>query len=369
MTKDKKNILVITNMYPGKISSTFGIFVKNQVEALRKRNMNIDVAAVKDPRMGKKNVLRKYLKWMLRILSVLLLKGKTYNLVHVHYVFPSGMFGLWFKKLFGTKLVVTAHGGDIDKMPKKSPFIYKQTKSVLLQADHVIAVGEALREEMIQEFGVNPSKISLMSMGVNREIFASVPQAEAKEKLGLSQDKQQLLFVGNIIEAKGMLELLSAYKQAKQNIETLELHLVGSPKQEAFLNQMKEIIERENMKDVYFQGGKPQQEVALWMSAADAFVLPSHIEGFGLVAVEAMSCHTPVIGTDVGGLSYLLQNDHGFLVHPKDAGSLAEGIEKVIQDKNLQQLLINNGEKRARENDQEVLVDRLQEIYQKIGAN
>ncbi|UOQ45702.1 glycosyltransferase [Halobacillus salinarum] len=365
----KKKALVISNMYPGRISQTFGIFVKNQVEALRKKGMDIDVAVVKDPRMGKKYVLRKYGKWMLQILVKLLFKGRQYKLVHAHYVFPSGFFGLLFKKMFGAKLVITAHGGDIDKMPKKSPVIYKQTKRILQQADHIIAVGEALKDEMVHEFGVDETKISLMSMGVNRNVFAPVDQTQARETLGLTADQKMLLFAGNIIEAKGLLELTKAFQRLKQDDETLQLHFVGHPKEEGFFEKLQNYVKSEAIQNVHFHPAKPQKEVALWMSAADVFVLPSYIEGFGLVAVEAMSCQTPVVGSDVGGLSYLLKNEAGVLVQPKNVDSLTEGVKKVLYNDEIREQLLINGEQKAKLNDEDHLTDRLHEIYEQIGAN
>jgi glycosyltransferase involved in cell wall biosynthesis len=369
MDMGAKRVLVITNMYPGRISNTFGIFVKNQVEALKEKGISIDVAAVNDPRMGKKFVLLKYMKWLLNILRILVTKGKRYDLIHAHYVFPSGWLALLFKRLLGSKLVVTAHGGDIDKMPKKNKWIFKQTQKVLQNSDHIIAVGEALRDEIVSDFKVDASKITVMSMGVNRQVFAPSDKSQAQNQLNLSPDRKHLLYVGNIIEAKGLLELIRAYNGAKEKAQHLELHLIGAPKQESFKKQLQDVIREENIEGVQFHGPKTQKEVALWMSAADLFVLPSYIEGFGLVAVEAMSCHTPVVGTDVGGLSYLLKDNHGVLVKPKDIASLQHGIQTVLDDPSLERVLITNGEKRAKENDQSQLLNKLQEIYTKIGAN
>ncbi|WP_252312082.1 glycosyltransferase family 4 protein [Sinobaca sp. H24] len=75
---------------------------------------------------------------------------------------------------------------------------------------------------------------------------------------------------------------------------------------------------------MHFHGPKPYQELKNWMSAADVFILPSHIEGFGLVAVEAMACEAPVVGTRTGGLYHLLKDGAGLLVSPKEPGELAE---------------------------------------------
>ncbi|WP_371069582.1 glycosyltransferase [Sediminibacillus sp. JSM 1682029] len=358
-----KNVLVLSTMFPGKNSPTFGIFVRNQVEALRKRGLDIDVAAITEPGMRKHQLLKKYSAWMIRIGLISLRKGKGYQLIHAHYIFPSGLFGLWFKKRFGTKLIVTCHGGDLDKMAKKGKFFFQQTKRILQHADHIVAVGETLKQEMLDRYQVDAGKVTVLNMGVNRQIFTPVPKPQAKRMLGLEKDRIQLLYVGNLIEAKGLMELLSAYQQLKQTFDQLELHLIGAAKQPEFLERIEEKIDREDIPDVTIHGPKGQQEVADWMAASDIFIIPSHMEGFGLVALEAMSCHTPVVGSNVGGLAHLLKGGAGILVQPKDHESLYDGLEKLITSEKLRDQLVIKGEEKAQENDQDKLLDQLISIY------
>ncbi|PAV31684.1 glycosyl transferase family 1 [Virgibacillus profundi] len=353
-------------MYPSDDSPTYGIFVKNQVEAIKQYNHQVDIAVVKDPRMGKLFVLKKYLIWFLKVISILLFKGRKYDIIHAHYVFPSGLFGLLFKKLYGTKLVVTAHGGDIDKMSKKGPFFFNQTKNILKKANHVIAVGEELKREINETFGIEPEKISVLNMGVNREVFKPIEKDKAKVELNQPLDKFSVLFVGNYIKAKGLIELLDAYNMLKKKYPFIELHLIGATKQEEFKKELDEKIESEQIKDVKIHSTKNQQQLAKWMAAADLFVLPSYIEGFGLVALEAMSVRTPVVGSKVGGLAYLLQDGSGVLVEAQNTDSLRKGMENIITNKDLQKQLIDKGEEKAQENDQRILLNKLFTIYEKL---
>ncbi|MCP3031464.1 glycosyltransferase [Halobacillus sp. A1] len=363
-----KKILVITTMYPSKSNKTFGIFVKNQVEELRKHSSTVDVSAILDDKTSKLHVILKYFKWIMYTLFLLLTKGRKYDLVHAHYAFPSGWLGLLFKKLLGVKLVVTCHGGDIDKMAKINKFTHNQTKKILNGADHVIAVGEGLKEDIINDFSVSESSITVMSMGINRQVFKPTPKNEARRSLDMTDSSKHILFVGNIISAKGIEELIEAFKLLKQEDDRLSLQLVGQPKQEAFLNKLKQKIHDEHIEGVTFHGALSQKEVAVWMAAADVFVLPSYIEGFGLVAVEAMSCHTPVVATKVGGLQYLLDESLGVLVPPRDSAALKGAIKNVMEDEHLRYKLIKHGENKAQENDHDVLIDRLRSIYDEIGA-
>jgi glycosyltransferase involved in cell wall biosynthesis len=356
-----KKILVISNMYPTKNHKTFGIFVKNQVEALRANGNKVDVIGINNPLTGKKNVISKYLRWMIETKLNLLFRGRKYDIIHAHYVFPSGILALFYKKLLGKPFIVTAHGGDIDRMAKKNRKIRQWTEKILQEASHVVAVGEALYKEISNEYKVSADKLSIINMGVNREVFKPYSKKEIRKELQIPNGVEPVLFVGNIIREKGLTELVEAFKRVKEKRPQAELYLIGASRNVAYreeLNQLKG-------GGVHFIEPLPQADLAKWMSASEVFVLPSHLEGFGLVAVEAMSCHTPVIGADVGGLHYLLKDGSGILVPAKQVEPLADAISNVLESPELQQQLIQEGEKKAAENDEQKMIAMLEAIYNK----
>ncbi|WP_234978355.1 glycosyltransferase family 4 protein [Bacillus tuaregi] len=365
----QKKILVITNMYPTSKYKSFGIFVKNQVDALKKRDLSIDVVAVTNPRSGKANVAKKYSAWLLHTIFRLLTKGKTYDVVHAHYVFPSGFLGLLFKKLCGTRLIVTAHGGDIDKMAKKSRRLHNLTRTILQNADHVIAVGQDLYQQITTDFQVKPHKLSIINMGVNRQIFRPQEKAAARESCGLPRDQKVALFVGNLLEQKGLMELVDSMNQIKASHESILLYIIGAEKDPGFKRRLDEKIAANDLQSyITFLGTKEQSEIATWMSAADCLVLPSHIEGFGLVALEAMACGTPVIGTNVGGLKTLLQDGAGVMIPVKNPEELAKAMRHVLSSEEMRTNLIKNGFKKAEENDQERMLNQVIEVYFPTGG-
>ncbi|MCQ6278663.1 glycosyltransferase [Bacillus sp. EB600] len=356
-------------MYPGKENPSFGIFVKNQVDALKQRNLQMDVLAITNPKSGKVNVIKKYFIWFFRAILILLTKGKKYQVIHAHYVFPSGYIGLLFKRLHKSRLIVTAHGGDLDKMAKKSPKLLKLTTTILQSADHVIAVGDQLYHQIVTDYSVNEQNVSILNMGVNRHIFKPVDKQLAKEQCGLTGEAPIILFVGNLIEQKGLLDLIDAMVILQSEETNGQLYLIGADKDPAFKKRLEhKIMEEHLQKRVRFLGIKEQAEIATWMCAADCLVLPSHIEGFGLVALEAMSCGTPVIGTNVGGLRYLLAKGAGEITPVLNPEALAKSILNVLYSKEKRNLLIKNGNKKAEENDQERIINRLMEVYFPTGG-
>lgn len=357
-----KKVLVISTMYPSKEHPSFGVFVKNQVELLRGKGYFVDVLAIKRPESGKANVIRKYLSWVLEACFHLIRKGNQYDVIHAHYVFPSGWLALVYKRIFNAKFVVTVHGGDLNKMAHLHPWISKQTKRILTKADEIIVVGEELKSQVINDYSVSERKVTLLNMGVNRKIFKPAPQHEVRPKLHLKQDTKVIVYVGNLIEKKGIKELISAFQNLTPK-GRLELHLIGPNREPKFLQELRSKILSENADTIKFHPATNQQRIANWLQAADVFVLPSHIEGFGLSALEAMACQTPVVGSSVGGLKFLLANNAGLAVEPKNSKALEQALHLVLNSERLRGKLIKNGAEKAEQFDQDKLLETLITLY------
>ena len=314
-------------MYPSNEHLSFGIFVKNQVEALRKQGVDVLVAANDNPATGKKNTILKYGKWAMKTMTTAIRHRKSISITHAHYVFPSGVFSLLLKKLFKIPYIVTAHGGDIERMAKKSARIRSWTELILQESDHVIAVGPVLAEQIETEFHIPKDKITICSMGVNRQVFRPGDKTEARKTLGLEADAFTYLFVGNVIKQKGIEELLMAFEKVqKETDRKVKLIIIGSRRDVSFIDSIQPFVDG----DVQFVDPQPQPQLVKWFQASDIFVLPSHLEGFGLVALEAIACGTPVIASRVGGLVSLLGDGAGHLVEPKNAPDLAAEMLRAL---------------------------------------
>ncbi|MDR7078854.1 glycosyltransferase involved in cell wall biosynthesis [Neobacillus niacini] len=358
-----KNVLIISNMFPSKKGPTFGIFVKNQAKQLELAGMSVDILAIKDPSMDKINVLKKYITWFLYFCFNLLTKGWKYDIVHVHYIFPTGILGLFYKKLFNIPLVVTAHGGDIDKMAKKNKFFKKCTEVILKEADYVICVGDQLYSNVITEYNIPSNKITVLNMGVDTKIFCPKNKNELRNNFGIPASTKVILFVGNIIKQKGVKELVTAYKNININISNTQLVIIGAKKDPSFFKDLELFIKDNKLKDISILEPKTQKEISEWMGISNVFVLPSHIEGLGLVALEAMACKVPVVASRVGGLQYLLADGVGFLVPPKNHKELEDTISYVLLNEENSYNIIERAYQKALESDSDKVINKLQKIY------
>lgn len=353
-------------MYPSKIGPTFGIFIKNQADQLKQNGMNVDIVAIDNPNMDKFTVIKKYLTWFLQFLSNFIFKGRKYDIVHVHYIFPTGILGLFYKKIYKKPMVVTAHGGDIDKMAEKNKLFKKCTEYILKQADFIICVGEELNQTVQKEYHATPDKITTLNMGVDTNIFFPMDSLGLRAKYGIPNDTKTILFVGNIIKAKGVLELIKAYKSLKHYIPEARLEIIGSKKEPDFFKTLERYIKEENIQDIFFHEPKSQKEIAVWMNMSDVFVLPSHIEGLGLVALEAMACKVPVAGAEVGGLAYLLSNQAGVLFPPQNAESVEHAIVNILKNKEMNSKRIATAYNKALENNSKNVIKTLIGIYNSV---
>jgi D-inositol-3-phosphate glycosyltransferase len=214
-------------------------------------------------------------------------------------------------------------------------------------ADRLIAVTPLERAQMVWLYGADAAKIAVVPCGVDLELFRPIPSGEAKEALGLPATRRIILFVGRIEPLKGIDTLLRAMALVAPEVphwqQDLSVVIIGGAPgagaeqtnaELARLERLRTELGIENL--VTFQGAKDQDRLVYYYSAADMVVMPSHYESFGMVALEAMACGTPVIASKVGGLAFNVQDcQTGFLVPERNADALAEKIRLLLTNQEL----------------------------------
>ena len=277
-----------------------------------------------------------------------LIEKENIDIIHGHYLLPAGWASVKAGKSTNTKTYVTSHGSDMFETYKKQKFTRPLINKVLKDADVVLAVSEALKDEIIKTNIPNiKEKTRLHWNSIDVDKFKTTEENKDKFKRELVQefnidiDKPIILFVGNIIKRKNVELLIEAKKE--MGIEA-NIVIVGDGPQS---KELKEKCEKENIGNVYFTGSRGDVEDII--PSCDLLVLPSLSESFGLVLIEALSCGKPVIGSNVGGIKEIITEDVGLLIDPNDPSDLANAIDRVLSDDELMERFKSNARDRAKD--------------------
>ncbi|MCU0545806.1 MAG: glycosyltransferase family 1 protein [Oscillatoriaceae cyanobacterium Prado104] len=270
-------------------------------------------------------------------------EGTNYPLVHSNY-WLSAWVGLELKKLNNIQVVHTYHSLGAVKyqsvacQPPIAQMRMSVEQQILESADCVVATSPQERETL-RELVSRRGRIEVIPCGTNTENFRSIPKAQARAKLGFSPSDKIVLYVGRFDPRKGIDTLVRAFAACKTRAEgNLKLIIAGGSDQERSDYQERQRIEQlvrelNIAEQTLFPGLLSHEVLPFYYTAADVCVVPSHYEPFGLVAIEAMACGTPVVASNVGGLKFtVIPEETGLLVPPQDAAAFAEGIDRILLD-------------------------------------
>src|SRR5208337_1184983 len=199
----------------------------------------------------------------------------------------------------------------------------KNIEYVLNTVDTIITVSQR-NLECIRKLDVG-TPVHVIPNGFRRNLFYPRNTVECRETLGLPQDRKLLLTVGNLEPVKGHTWLIEAVKEIVREREDILCIIIGAGKEKRSLEKQIRSLGLENY--IRLTGGKPHDEIPLWINACDLFVLPSLNEGNPTVMFKALGCGKPFVGTRVGGVPEVITSDtYGFLVNPADSEDLSENI-------------------------------------------
>jgi len=304
-----------------------------------------------------------------------------YDLVHAHY-WLSGKVGAAAKERWGVPLVQSMHtlgkvknaalaAGDAAEPDVR----IRGELEVVAAADRLVANTAEEARQLTELYGADPAKVQTVYPGADLGVFQpGGPHgvAAARRRLGIAADAVVLLFVGRVQPLKGpdvvlraAAELLAADPGLRR---TLQVAIVGGPsgqQQRADPEGMRELADRLGISDVVrFEAPCPQAELAQWYRAATVMLAPSHSESFGLVALEAEACGTPVVAASVGGLRTVVRDGcSGVLVDGHDPADWARVIGQLIASPGRLQALSAGARRHASGFGWSATVDQLARVY------
>jgi D-inositol-3-phosphate glycosyltransferase len=310
----------------------------------------------------------------------------TYDLLHSHY-WLSGWVAREINRLYPIPTVHMFHTlGRMKNMAtpenatRESQTRIRVEGELMHGLDRLVAATPVDKSHMVEVYGADPGRIVVIPLGVDPEMFRPVPCAEARSAVGidLPPPTRLVLFVGRLDPVKGLDTLLRAMCELKEVepelSKTLSLVVIGGDEDGNGADLAEELECLDQLKDevgisdlVAFVGSRAQDTLPYYYSAAEVVIVPSYYESFGLVALEAMACGTPVIASRVGGLQHTVEDGlTGFLVPAGDPEALAEKLSVVLCDSSLRRQLGANARRRAQSYAWATVAERVLDVYQQL---
>ena len=275
-------------------------------------------------------------------------KDIQYDLIHSHY-WMSGLAAESLSDAWGyVPIVHMFHTlGEMknriarSEEEREGAYRIEGEKRVIARVDRIIAATLAERTQLQYLYKANKRKISIIPPGVDTCHFYPIPMDEAREYIGADPDKKLVLYVGRVEPLKGLDTLIRAISWHR-NFQPgqVTLAVIGGDPDASPKDMSAEMARIQKLCDelcmgrmVVFLGKRAQDTLPYYYSAADVLVMPSHYESFGMVALEAMACGTPVIASQVGGLAFLVQDgETGYHVPDQDPKALWEKLMILLSD-------------------------------------
>lgn len=408
----------------GKDTGGMNVYVREIARELGRRNIQVDIFTRSnsanqlriDPRLGQnvrvihvpagpeapvsKNDLFQYVpaftEWMCQFnAESKMLSAESensarltqpYDVIHANY-WLSGLVAENLRKCWGTPFVLTYHTlAELKnqiaerEQDRESELRLKNECNLSNLADRLTANTTVEKQQLVRFYGAPSSRIRIVPPGVDLSRFHPIEQSYAKSVIGIPRKHRMILFAGRIERLKGIDTLFRAMAILKRrrpdwDWANLCVSVIGGDPSEEGQRENEEMGRLHALRDelgledlIAFLGARDQDALHFYFSAAELLVMPSHYESFGMVALEAMACGTPVIASDVGGLTTLvLDGKNGYRVKVNDAEAMARAIEKLLDNEALRRRMGHRAACYAEDYSWPKVVDKLLDVYNELA--
>ena len=305
-----------------------------------------------------------------------------YDVIHAHY-WLSGLVAESLRRCWGVKFVMTFHTlAELKNQvaeraqDRESDLRLRSECHLCSVADRITANTSVEKTQLVRLYGASSSRIRVVPPGVDLARFRPIEQSYARKVIGIPAHQRLILFAGRIERLKGIDALFRAIAMLRERRTDwdwgkVRVAVIGGDPSAAGQQANEEMARLHALRStlglddvIAFLGARDQDVLQYYYAAAEVLVMPSHYESFGMVALEAMACGTPVIASDVGGLSTLVQhNKTGLRVRANDPGALARAIEQLLDDDALRRRMGHAAACYAEDYSWQRVVDLLLNVY------
>ena len=278
------------------------------------------------------------------------------DVIHCH-TWYTHLAGIFSRELLQVPLILTTHSLETHRPWKVEQlgngyFLSRWIENHAYNtADGVIAVSQQMKTDVVEAYGIEPEKVTVIHNGIDPEFYKPTFDIQLLEEYGINPDIPFVFFVGRITRQKGISQLISAAKFFTKNCQIVLC--AGAPDTPEIASETEALIanlksQREGV--ILISEMLPREKIKVLYSHARVFACPSLYEPFGIINLEALSCETPVVGSAVGGIPEIIEEGKtGFLIaldpvsrtdfNPKNPEAFqkkfAEKINQLLEDENL----------------------------------
>ena len=294
------------------------------------------------------------------------------DIIHTHSALPDGLYATLANSFKGIPLIITSHGADVIKIKeinygyRLNPIFSLIIKNILKRLNKHVVVSDAMIKYAL-DAGSSKDKIAVIPNGIPpKENVSEEKVNEVREIYGISPDEKILLTFSGMRPIKGLDYLITAMPMILK--EHPESRLIMACRGEGYEHYLEGLIKNLNLKNgVSFIGFVQGEEKLALMESCDVFCLPSLMESFGIVLLEAMQFEKPIVASDTGGISEVIENARtGILVPPKRADELYKAINLLLTDKKLRERIGKNAGKRVRRFDIRKIANSYISLYEEV---
>ena len=396
-------VALFSKEYPPNVYGGAGVHVEYLSHALAKR-MDVEVRAFgSDPAVAGNPSVRFYPEWPEARhgtdprfagavdafeRSLRMAKDRLdADVVHCH-TWYTDMAGILAAQLWGIPSVLTIHSLEplrpwkVEQLGRAYHLSAWMERTAIEQANGIIAVSNETRDDVLRLFDVKPERVHVIHNGIDLEEYRPSMHADVLDRHGIDRTRPYVLFVGRITRQKGILHLLHAIPHLDPALQVVLC--AGAPDTPEIGREMAAgvaALQQNRPGIIWISAMLPRADVIQLYTHAALFCCPSVYEPFGIINLEAMACHTPVVASAVGGIKEVVVHETtGILVEPglrpgsfepsdpaAFAAGLAEGINRLAENAGLRATMADAGRKRVQDLfTWDAIAIKTQAFYQRI---
>lgn len=389
-------VTIVCPGWPGRVNKVNGIFVRDQARQLKRAGADVSVVTARvfkeDPMFAKEDGLpvyrfrfpseRKllveydrvpYLRIFFYLISgiiktVRIVRREKADLIHAHFVIPTGFIAVAAGIITSRPVIITAHDADVSTFPETSRLARLLVRWTIKHSAKLVPTTAQLAELVVKNLAIPESKVEVIPLGIDTDLFKPLDKKESRKRLGLPAERQIALSIGAILRIKGVDVVVKTMPAVvKKNPKAFFVYVGGGPLEE----ELKTEIKKEGLdKSALWPGALAHEELPVWYAAADVFVFlpPTGGQGQGMVLLEAAAMGLPIVASDTGGIPDTVKHGvNGYLVDPKKVDEVAEYIARSLEPLPFPEIGATASTLREQLSEK-AIAERLLEFYGKIMA-